>query len=448
MAGATTTPRHRAPSPFRRGVAGLWRDVRESWRPVERVWDYVPISVMGVVVTALGAWAVWGVGEDSADFVIYAAGACALALVAVSIVTVGAAAFVLFLQVRKRPSGVPETLMAGVEATTSFRCPTLRFWPLVQVATRMVEPPGVSVVLEPDGAELVERVTPAERGRWEHVVRRVAVTDIFGFASLAFRRRWDQPVRVIPAVGRADTELAVRRATSDGFSHPSGKPIGELVEMRRYTYGDPLRHVIWKTFARDRNLMVREPEKAIAPKPAMVAFFVAAPLDDPSASTARLFLENDLLGADFMFMAEGATGPTANRGEALEQVIRSSAHRASQADGLGALFRAVDRARLDNLVIFAPASDGPWVDKVLTLTRRLPMPPMVVLTVDGALDAARRSWLSRFLWEHDDTTNPTLLALPALHDRLRAAHADVRVIHRPTGARLHGAQIDALRSLN
>lgn len=447
MAGAITPPR-RTLSRIWRGVATIRGEARASWRPVQRVWDYVPVSVMGLVVTALAAWGVWGIGEGSADFVIYAAGACALALVAVAVLTVCLASLALFLAVRHRPSGVPETLMAGVEATTTFRCPTLRFWPLVQVETQVLSPPGVSVVLEPDGATLIERVTPGERGRWEHVVRRFAVTDVFGFASFAFRIRWTQPVRIIPALGRADMELAVRRATSDGFSHPSGKPIGELVEMRRYTYGDPLRHVIWKTFARDRTLMVREAEKAIAPRPAMVAFFVAAPLDDPSAATARLFLDNDLLGADFMFMAEGAPGPTASRAEALEQVIRSSAHRGTQADGLAALFRVVDRARLDNLVIFAPASDGPWVDKVLALTRRLPMPPMIVLTVDGPLDAVRRSALSRFLWEHDDATDPTLRALPELHDRLRAANADVRVIHRPTGARLHAAQIDGLRSMN
>ena len=72
---------------------------------------------------------------------------------------------------------------------------------------------------------------------------------------------------------------------------------------------------------------------------------------------------------------------------------------------------------------------------------------MLVLTVDGALESVNRSRTQRFLWEHDDRTDPTLRDLPAIYDRLRAAHLDVRVIHRASGRRLEAAQIDALRAL-
>ncbi|TNF24994.1 MAG: DUF58 domain-containing protein [Deltaproteobacteria bacterium] len=427
--------------------AGVLRDLRQAIAPLVRAWSPVPPTFLGLTLVAVALWAFFAIGKDDADHVVYALSAVALAMVALSNVVVGAAAFFLWRALRARPSGVPETLMAGTEATTYFACPSLRFWPLVQVAVAWGDPDTAAVTLEPDGATFIERVTPSERGRYAHVTRRFTVRDIFGFASLTFSRTWDQPLRVVPAVGRADTTLAVRRATSDGYSHPSGQPIGEMVEMRRYVYGDPMRHVIWKTFARDRQLMVREPERAIAPRPAMVAFFVAGEHDEPSASTARVFLEQGLLGADFVFAAEGAPRPTHDRGEALEQVIRSRAHRDTQADGLISLFRAVDRARLDNLVIFVPASDGPWIDKVLTASRRLPLPPMLVLTVDGELESATRSRAQRFLWEHEDHSDPTLRDLPAVYDRLRAANADVRVIHRASGRRLEATQIDALRAL-
>ncbi len=67
---------------------------------------------------------------------------------------------------------------------------------------------------------------------------------------------------------------------------------------------------------------------------AFVAGAVAAPGDEPSASTARLFLEQGLLGQDFVFAADGAPRPTSSAAEALEQVIRSRAHRGAQgADG-------------------------------------------------------------------------------------------------------------------
>lgn len=437
----------RRPPPPGRRASGALHDLREAISPLIRVWAPVPPTFLGLTLTAVALWAFFTIGQDDADHVVYALSAVALALVALSNLVVGAASFVLWRVVRRRPSGVPETLMAATEAKTHFACPSLRFWPLVQVDVSWGDPDTAVVTLEPAGASLIERVVPAERGRYDHVTRRFTVRDIFGFASLTFWKTWDQPLRVVPAVGRADAGLAVRRATSDGYSHPSGQPIGEMVEMRRYVYGDPMRHVIWKTFARDRQLMVREPERAIAPRPAMVAFFVAGEHDEPSASTARVFLEQGMLGTDFVFAAEGAVKPTHHPAEALEQVIRSRAHRDTQCDGLGALFRAVDRARLDNLVIFAPASDGPWIDKVLTASRRLPLPPMLVLTVDGELESLTRTRRQRFFWEHDDRTDPTLRDLPAVYDRLRAAHADVRVIHRGSGRRLEAAQIDALRGL-
>ncbi|HRE90870.1 MAG TPA: hypothetical protein PK095_17230, partial [Myxococcota bacterium] len=84
---------------------------------------------------------------------------------------------------------------------------------------------------------------------------------------------------------------------------------------------------------------------------------------------------------------------------AVEQVIESRHFRDSGADGLGPLLRSVDRGRLDNLVIFAPAADGPWVDKVLSAARRLPMPPTVVMTVDGAIDQdVKRGRAARLLF--------------------------------------------------
>ena len=429
----------------------VWRslpaDLARAFAPVARLWEPVPVTALGLLLTAVALWAFFAIGKDSSDHIVYALSAVALALVAVSNLVVGAAALTLYLTVRRRPSGVPEALMAGAEATTAFACPSLRFWPLVQVDLRWVEPTAVSVLLEADGARFVERLVPLERGRHEHVVRRFTVRDIFGFASLSFRRRWDQPLRIVPAQGKADGGLAVRRATADGYSHPSGKPIGEMVEMRRYVHGDPMRHVIWKTFARDRHLMVREPERAIAPRPAMVAFFVAAPLDEPSASTARLFLEQGMLGADFLFLAEGAARPTHHPGEALEQVIRSRAHRATQADGLQSLFRTVDRARLDNLVIFAPPAAGPWVDKVLAAARRLPLSPMVVLTVDGPPEATSRGRLSRLLFVHVITRGPTRRALPPFSARLRAAQVIGSGAHRGSGRRLEPPQVDTLRAL-
>jgi len=408
--------------------------------------DYFPLTPSGVLLATVGALIYFVFAEKEADFVLLGFGITAMALVALSLLAVLVNLGVLLVSLRKKPVGLPESLTVGVETETTFRCSRFRLLAVSEVSFDWVVPAAIAVRLVRDGAYFRELVTPLERGRFTSIVRRFSIHDVFGFATLRFRRRWETTLRIQPVPGRADVTLAIRRATDDGYSHPSGQPLGELVEMRRYAAGDPMRHILWKVFARSRKLMVREPERAIAPKPAMVGFFVAGANDEPSASTARLFLEEGLLGADFVFAAEGSTRPTSNVGEAIEQVIESHAFRASGADSLGPLLRSVDRGRLDNLVVFAPSTDGAWVDKVLAAAKRLPLPPTVVMTVDGQLDRRPARGLGRFFFRRSRSLDP-IADVPQVYDRLRSAGVELRVLHRQTGAAIDQHGIEAWRSL-
>ena len=82
-----------------------------------------------------------------------------------------------------------------------------------------------------------------------------------------------------------NAELAAGRASGDAVSHPAGRQEGELIEMRRYGPGDPLRHVLWKTYARTRRLLVRMHERAISPRPTTAA--QGMPLPKPFARQTR-----------------------------------------------------------------------------------------------------------------------------------------------------------------
>jgi len=116
------------------------------------------------------------------------------------------------------------------------------------------------------------------------------------------------------------------------------------------------------------------------------------------------------------------------------------------AESLGPLLKSVDRGRLDNLVVFAPATDGAWVDKLLAATRRLPMPPTVVMTVDGALERRDKKTISRFFFRRPREEAP-IGEVPAVYDRLRQAGVELRVIHKQTGAAIDQNGIEAWRSL-
>jgi len=434
---ARTRPRPNTPRiPWKDGLVRLLGTARDAF----------PLTPAGLLLAACGAGVYFSFAEKQADFVLLGFGLTAMGLVALSLVAVLVNAAVLALTLRKKPVGLPESLTVGVETETTFRCSRFRALAVSGVTFDWVLPDAIAVRLVPAGPHFRELVTPLERGRYTTVRRRFTVQDVFGLARLRFRHAWQTTLRIQPVPGRADLTLAIRRATDDGYSHPSGQPLGELAEMRRYAAGDPVRHILWKVFARSRKLMVREPERAIAPKPAMVGFFVAGKDDEPSASTARLFLEEGLLGADFVFAAEGSTRPTADVGEAIEQVIESHAFRASGADSLAPLLRTVDRGRLDNLVVFAPATDGAWVDKVLAAARRLPLPPTVVMTVDGQLERRQARGLGRFFFRRQSDI-AQLGDVPQVYDRLRAAGVALRLLHKSTGAAIDQNGIEAWRSL-
>lgn len=408
--------------------------------------DLFPLTPAGVLLVLFGAVLYFSFAEKEADFVLLGVGITSMGLVALALFAVLVNAVLLFVSLRRQPVGLPESLTVGVETETDFRCYRFRWLAVSEIDFDWLEPSAVHVRTTTDHGYFREHVTPLERGRFLSMARRFTLQDVFGLARIRFAKRWPTTLRIQPVPGHADLTLAIRRASDDGYSHPSGQPKGELVEMRRYAAGDPVRHILWKVYARSRKLMVRNPERAIAPKPAMVGFFVAGDGDEPSASTARLFLEEGLLGADFLFAAEGATRPTSDVGEAIEQVIESQAFKKSGADSLAPLLRSVDRGRLDNLVVFTPASDGAWVDKVLAASRRLPLPPTIVMTVDGKLERRPRRGLKRFLYRREARRHP-LDEVPRVYDRLRSAGAELRVLHRQTGAAIDQHGIEAWRSL-
>src|SRR5206468_1000700 len=114
---------------------------------------------------------------------------------------------------------------------------------------------------------------------------------------------------------------------------------------------------------------VRMPERAIAPQPITVAFMVAGACDEPTAATARLYLEKGMFGSDFLFSADGSGRPTRHTHEAIDQIIDSIGSRGDGAASLDQLAGQVESARLASAVVFAPPVDGPWRDRVAAFSR-------------------------------------------------------------------------------
>jgi hypothetical protein len=401
------------------------------------VWGWFPVRLPGLALAASGLAVAWWVGKERVDYLLYPAGLAATGLVAIATLGVLVGTLVLWLTVRGAEHGLPDALETTFTTRTSFRCPRLRAWPLVEIEMAWEDPTDVEVKLEPNGRWFEEVVTPYVRGRHPGVVRRFTVSDIFGLASLTFRRRWDAPFRILPAIAVGGAELAASHSHGDAFSHPAGRAEGDLVEMRRYAHGDSMRHILWKTFARTRRLLVRMPERALAPKPITVAFLVAGEADDATAATARLYLEKGLFGPDFVFSADGAAKPTSLPHEAIDQIVQSSARREDGGATLEALAAQVESAKLQSCVVFVPPVDGPWRERVAAFSRRLPAAPLVVIGVEGTDDHTPPGLLRRVFTRKDAPPEHRVYKqLPALRSALEADGLRVQVLHRTSGTLL------------
>ncbi len=402
---------------------------------LSRLWarlrGVMPLRWAGLVLGAAAGLAL-RVSETEVDHVLRPVALVALALVVACVVLVLLTTLVVRRMVKGQAVGVPPELQSGAELTTTFRVPNVRALGLLDVQLEWATPAGFSVSLVRTEGRLGERISALERGRHDVLVRRFTIEDVFGLSALSFEVSWPLTLRVTPVAAPVSATLAASRSSGDAWSHPSGRAEGDLVEMRSYAHGDSMRHVLWRTYARTRRLLVRMPERAVAPQPLNVAFLIAGEGDEPSAGVARVFLEQGLLGPDFVFAADGALKPVTRVPEAVEQIIDSIRVRKDGAAGLDGLANQIESHRLGACVVFAPPIDGPWRERLVAMSRRLSVPATVVIGFDGGDETKPNTRVPQWLLR-EDVEASRAAALVALKTALEADGFPVRIVHRPTG---------------
>ncbi|MCA9669058.1 MAG: DUF58 domain-containing protein [Myxococcales bacterium] len=416
---------------------------------------YVPLTPLGVMVLVSALFVHFAIAPNEVDFVLHSASLVALGVLAFAVALVIIVSLLLWLRLRGSSSaaewdrGGALELESGARCVTGYNFPRFRIWPMVQVTPSWAAPADVDVAMEKQpraaGGGLSEVAEPRSRGRHPTLVRRFIVADIFGLARLGVRRTSARPVRISPSRARIGGHVIAHFIGGDALSHPAGPTDGEMLDMRRYAHGDPMRRIIWKAFARSRQLLVRTPERAVMPSPSAVAYLVAGPGDEPTASAARFFVEEGLLGKDFLFQADGANTPTQREDEALEQIIDSAAFRDMGGEGLGRFIAGVEERRRSAFVLFVPPVMGRWLEHVEMASRRL-SGATVVLAVDHEASAKRRGVLRRLFFSSPAAGAQELSAhkLPELVRRLGKAGYDVRVLHRPSGQLVPTTSLEAL----
>ncbi len=351
-----------------------------------------PLRPLGMLLLASAALLGLRYGRREVDFLLYSAGLAAMALVVLALLATGAGSWWLHRRVGVIDTGAPPVGTTQEPQASGLTLP--RPLPFLQIRLVWDNPQGTRVALVATRDGLNEVVTPTERGNFDLVSRLFSVEDVFGLARFSFTSTVHASRIVLPQAALSHVEIARARARGDAESDPYGEPEGDLVEMRAHAYGDSMRRVLWKVYARNRRLVVRLPERASAERPVRVAFFISGQGDEQTAGAARTFVEKGLLGTNYLFAADGADAAVRTSSEALEQLVESAAHRAEGGTVLARVGGSLDAQGLRSVLLFVPAVDGPWREKLRAFIQSRGIAPTVV--VAGATDPTVGSWDSAF----------------------------------------------------
>ena len=418
----------------------VWQRVRAF---VARVRDLFPLTLLGVLVGAGSAWALfhWGLGRI--DLLLLVIGIVGLGLVALCTLLSVVTAVLIFFRFRKRESDEALKLECGFAGRTGFSMGSPWFVPFVRVGWTWTDPEA-HVDQHRRGLRLHEVVTPVRRAHHDQIVRRMEVSDSFGLTRITFFIREARDVRFHPSVGALKTMHVVRSMSAgEDMPHPDGPPEGERADMRHYAAGDPIKYVLWKVFARTREVVVRTPERAIGPVNQTVAYLVTGEADEPGAGAARMAVDTGALGGDWVLGADGSDEYAFGKHQALEVLSRSSkSTEAQQGAGLAKFLRESTPGGPGRALVFVPAKPGPWIERVVAAAReigRLGTLEFVVCT-DGIEKRSDQSFLRRAALRAERAIDPSKGIGPAAHEdvlavcrALASARARVLVVDRIAG---------------
>jgi uncharacterized protein (DUF58 family) len=406
-----------------------------------RIVDAFPLTGLGVVVAALSSVALVVYGVGRLDLVLLVVGGAFAALTGLGLVAVVATSVGLWAHLRRRPaSGETVEVECGYPHRTGFSLGGVRWIPLVDVTWTWVDPPA-ELRIATERGRLVEEVTGRRRGIVSGVARRFEVRDVLGLCAIAWRWRDRQPLRFVPTVG-ALRNLEVVRGMSAGedLPHPEAPAEGGPFDMRPYAAGDPIRFVLWKVFAKTRDLVVRTPERALAPARQTAAYLVTGLADEAAAGAARLAVAAGALGSGWTLGADGCPEPAKTQGGAVDLLTRSAGTPEARGGADLADFIAHHAERQSaRLVVFVPGRPGPWMEPVATVVREVGERLELVVCVDGIVRGRARRW-SAALRQPEGSTEATLATTDELLAVLHALRgAKITVVDRRAG-QLYGAE--------
>ncbi len=418
---------------------------RRAWQLLRRASELFPFTPLGLGVALGSSLAFVTYGIRKVDLVLFALAGIAAVIAALAFLATTITAIVLAIRLRGVREQPGLRLECGVPTKTEFSLSSLWYVPLVSVRWTWSEPRAQVEAPARQGRHH-ETATPQRRGTYSRVRRRIDVSDAFRLTKITLLYEEARSVHCLPSVG-ALAKMNVVRSLSNGddYPNPTSAAEGDRSDLRRYSPGDPVRFILWRVFAKTRQIVIKVPERAQSVATKAVAYLVAGDGDEAAAGTARLALESGALGKDWVFGVDGST-IDAKSLDAAHGLIASSVSATPEQTGAG-LASFMDRnARAGRVLVFVPASKGEWVSRVVGAAARRAAgsaAPNVEFLVccDGIDRSTIPSWMRRLTVTPEESKGTEIVSLASSTEVLRAlagTRARVLLVDRRAG-RFHQA---------
>ena len=143
-----------------------------------------------------------------------------------------------------------------------------------------------------DTVRLIDTCKFPHRGSWQLDGLEVCLQDFLGFTKFS----WLLPQKELIEISAPSSEVrplpivAASSQPGDLLQHTENRT-GDLFDIKAYDPSDGTKRILWKTYAKSRQLVVRRPEPAMVPEGEVAIFSLAAKEDDHVASAAISYIE-------------------------------------------------------------------------------------------------------------------------------------------------------------
>ncbi len=130
------------------------------------------------------------------------------------------------------------------------------------------------------------------RGYWRVLALSIDLRDALGLVSF----RWEIPVNSAIEVGTntipiAPLPIVASSARAGDELQQNMERAGDPFDIKPYDPSDGVKRILWKTFARSGQLVVRRPEPSVIPEGELALYLIAGPEEDFIAGAAQGYLE-------------------------------------------------------------------------------------------------------------------------------------------------------------